>query len=129
MKVYGQFFVRANGELLAENTALELTLEGDDKDVFTTVQGFAGQSVVPKKVMCKLDGVIPTEASPRFHAWNTCLTSKVVEMQFLESATGKTLTTNGFIRKPSMQGGVDRTAAESYEFHGKGVGWEGGVSI
>lgn len=126
MSITGQYYVRANGELLAENIGLEIRLDGEDKDVFTTVLGFAGQSPVPKKVVCKLDDVILLANLTNFDPWNAALNSEIVEFEFIDSGTGRTLRTEGFIRNPNIQAGVDRTPANGYEFHGRGVAWEGG---
>lgn len=129
LSITGQFYVRAGGELLAENVGLELRLDGDDKDVFTTVLGFAGQTSVPKKVVCKLDDVILLSSRPAFDPWKLCLDGASIEFEFIDAGTGRTLTTEGFIRNPNIQAGVDRTPANGYEFHGRGVAWEGGLGI
>lgn len=124
--VYGQFYAWIDGELLGENMSLEIMLDGDDKDVFTTVKGFAGQMPVPKKVVVNFGDVV-ARAGIKFDAWKRALDSTVCELK-LQDTSGKSLTTDGFIRKPKITSGVDRTPEHAFEFHGAGKAWEGGVT-
>jgi len=115
--IYDQFYVRINGALLAENQEVELSLESDDQDVFTIAKGFAGQTPSPKKVMASLTNVIPP-AGFEFDAFQKQTDSEVVTAQFQSASTGKSLTSQGFIRRARIGAGVGRTASLSFEFHG-----------
>ena len=117
VSVYGQYYVRWNGVLLQENHQLEITLEGDDQDVFTLVKGWSGQTPSPKKVMAALTNVVPPEGQ-EVDAFFEAITSSKGEMRFEESNTGRTLISQGFIRKAKISGGVGKTAEQSFEFHG-----------
>jgi len=115
--LYDQFFVFANGALLSENQQVELTLESDDQDVMTVAKGFAGQTPSPKKVMANLTNVVPSSGF-EFDAFQKANDSEIVEMKFQSAATGKSLISEGFIRKPKISSGVGKTVEFSFEFHG-----------
>jgi hypothetical protein len=117
VSIYDQFYVFAGGILLAENQSVELNLESDDQDVFTIAKGFAGQTPSPKKVMASFENVIPP-AGFEFDAFQKQSDSERVEMKFQSALTGKSLTSEGFIRKAKISAGVGKTTSFSFEFHG-----------
>jgi hypothetical protein len=108
------------GALIAENISLEMSLDGDDQDVFT-LTGY-GQQKNKNKVMVNLDNAIPS-AGESFNAWRYALTGAKVELRAINLGTGKTLTTEGFIRKPQISSGEGKTSAQKYEFHGDPADW------
>ena len=121
-QVYDQVYVFKDGGLLQENVSIEITLEGDDQDVMTIAKGFAGQSPSPKKVMATLNNVCPPKGQ-EVDAFEASLLSTVVTMKFQFAASGKSLTSKGFIRKPKIGGGVGKTVDQTFEFHGGPGKW------
>ena len=122
VSLYDQIFVFKDGSLLSELTEIELTFEGDDQDVFTIVKGFAGQSPSPKKVMATLTNVVPTDGQ-EVDAFEATLQSKKVKIKFQFGGSGKSLTSEGFIRKPKLSAGVAKTVSQTFEFHGGAGTW------
>ncbi len=121
--VYDQLYVYLDGNLLMENVSLSIDLEGDDQDVLTIAKGWAGQTPSPKKTMAQLANVIPPEGQ-EVDAWKASLLSEKHKMRFQSAATGKTLESEGFIRKPKIAAGVGKTADQNFEFHGTPGLWQ-----
>jgi hypothetical protein len=122
VSLYDQIYCSKDGSLLQELTEIELTFDGDDQDVFTIAKGFAGQSPSPKKVMCTLTNVVPTDGQ-EVDAFEAALLSKKVKMKFQFGGSGKALTSEGFIRKPKLSAGVAKTVSQTFEFHGGAGTW------
>ncbi len=121
--VYDQLFVDLDGALLMENVTLAIDLEGDDQDVLTIAKGWAGQTPSPKKTMIQLGNVIPPEGQ-EVDAWKATLLSEKHKIRVTSGATGKSLVSEGFIRKPKISAGVGKTADQSFEFHGTPGLWQ-----
>lgn len=125
MAVYDQIAVRINGKLLAENVKVDIQLESSDQDVFTIIQNtLAGQTPGPKKVVGKLDNVVPPTGF-EFDAFQKCNDSEEVTVQYIQMSSGKSLTSEGtFVRNPSLSSGVGQTQAFNFELHGKTANWQ-----
>jgi hypothetical protein len=122
-QVYDQLYIFWNGDLLQENTSAEIDLDGDDQDVLTIPKGWAGQTPSPKKTMVRLGNVVPPTGQ-EVDAWEYALTSKKGTMRVTSGATGKSITSEGFIRKPKLSAGVGKNVDQNFEFHGTPAGWK-----
>ena len=120
--IYEQVYVSKDGALLVELTEIELSLDGDDQDVFTIAKGWSGQTPSPKKVMASLTNVVPTNGQ-EVDAFEAALLSKEVKMKFQFGGSGKSLTSKGFLRKPKISAGVAKTVTQTFEFHGGPGKW------
>jgi hypothetical protein len=125
MAVYDQMAIRIDGKLLIENTKIDLSLDGTDTDVFTIIQNtLAGQTPGPKKVVGKLDNVVPPTGF-EFDAWAAMNASTEHVVQYIQMSSGKSLTSTGtFIRAVSLSSGVGQTQAFNFECHGKTANWQ-----
>ena len=125
MPVYDQMAIRVDGKLLIENTKIDLSLDGTDTDVFTIIQNtLAGQTPGPKKVVGKLDNVVPPTGF-EFDAWTAMNASTEHTVQYIQMSSGKSLTSNNcFVRAVTLSSGVGQTQAFNWEFHGRTGNWQ-----
>ncbi len=121
--LYDQIYVQADGNLLVELTEIEMSLDGDDQDVFTIAKGWSGQTPSPKKVMATLTNVVPA-LGQEVDAFEKSLTSKKVKMRFQFGGNGKALSSEGFLRKPKLSAGVAKSVTQTFEFHGGPGTWK-----
>ena len=122
LRIYDQVFVYMNGALLAENTTIAINLVGMDEDVNTTLDGFAGQSPGPQKIEATASNVVPVSGF-EVDTWNAQLNSEIVEMKFQLGGSGKSLTSEGFIRGNALDAGVGAVTGLNFAFHGQPAEW------
>lgn len=116
-QLYDQYYVYANGALLAENTSLDIELQGEDQEILTTAKGFAGMTPSPRKVMIQAENVVPPTGF-EFDVFQKFNDSELVELKVQSGATGKVLCSKGFIQSPKTTGGVGKTVSLSFTFKG-----------
>ncbi len=117
MAIYQQAYVYWNGALLQENTSVDVSIDGDNQVVLTTVKGFAGITPSPKMTMVTLENVIPP-AGMEVDAFKLFIESTEGEIK-VQLADGKSLVSKGFIEAPKAGGGVGKTASQSWSFRGE----------
>lgn len=120
--LYDQGYVFIDGALLSQNQEFALSLEGDDQDVETVPLQWAGITQTPKKSMLTLKSAQPPKGF-EFDPFNSVANSipHVVKLQL--AASGKSYRFNGFARKPKLEGGVGKSLAVDWEFHGEVSTW------
>ena len=116
MAVYNQVFAYFNGALMSENTSVDISMDGDDQPVLTTVKGFAGITPSPKMITAQLENVVPPSGFEH-DVFQKELDSEEVEMKF-QLGTGQQLTSKGFISGVKVGAGVGKTMALSFSFRG-----------
>jgi hypothetical protein len=121
--LYDQFYVSVDGQLLAENQELSISLEGDDQDVMTIVKGFAGETPSPKKVVVSLKNAVPSTGF-EFDFWGAALRKSKHKLRLQSASTGKSLTSEGSFRKPKIEAGVGKSVQNDVEFHGGPGDWQ-----
>lgn len=119
-QTFDKYAIWIQGALIGENVSSEISLDGDDQDVVTLTMW--GQQTGKRKVTANLDNAIPT-AGESFNAWRAALLGSKVAFRAQRLGDGKTLTTEGFIRKPGVSSGENKTSAQKYEFHGEAADW------
>lgn len=117
-QIYDQAYVFLNGQLLAEATSVETSIENQDQDVMTLVKGFAGQTPSPKKRTTRIDNV-QTVSGFEFDFEGKELSSEVVELKVQLGGSGLSAVSNGFLRNVSVSSGVGQTMTVSFEHHGE----------
>tara|TARA_B100001123_G_C15073043_1_gene932381 strand:+ start:313 stop:690 length:378 start_codon:yes stop_codon:yes gene_type:complete len=117
-QIYDQAYIFLNGQLLAEATSVESSIENQDQDVMTLVKGFAGQTPSPKKRTTRCDNV-QTVAGFEFDFEQKEIDSEVVELKVQLGGSGLSAVSNGFIRNVSISSGVGQTMTVSFEHHGE----------
>lgn len=89
--LYDLLFVRVNGELLAENLEVDVTLESDIARVLTIAKGFAGITPGSPVVMIKFKQAVPISGM-EFDFFNSLLNSIPVELEVQLGGSGSSLT-------------------------------------
>jgi hypothetical protein len=117
MALYDGCFMYVNGQLLAENTSLDISIEGDNQPVLTTVKGYAGESPSPKMTMIQADNVIPVtgfevDIIQKFND------SEEVEAMVQFGGNGKKLKSKGTLLSPKISSGVGKVTTMSFGFRG-----------
>ncbi len=117
MALYDQCFLFLNGQLLAENTTLDIALEGDNQPVLTTVKGYAGESPSPKMTMIQADNVLPVSGAEVdvFAKFND---SEEVEAMVQLGGNGKKWTSKGTLLSPKISSGVGKVTSLTFGFRG-----------
>ena len=117
MALYSQIFLYANGQLLAENTTLETSLEADIQDVFTIVRNWAG--ITPAPIVRTVTGtnVVPLPGV-EFDFEQKMLDFEELEIQMQEGGSGKTAVTNGYIVNVPRSAGVGQTTTINFTYRG-----------
>ena len=123
MAIYDSIYVYWNGALLQENTSVDVSVDGDNQVVLTTVKGFAGITPSPKMIMVTLENVMPPTGM-EVDAFKLFIESTEGEMKLQSGATGKSLTSKGFIEAPKVGSGVGKTASQSWSFRGSPATFE-----
>lgn len=118
LDIYDQMYVFLNGKILAEAVSVQTGLESDDQDVMTLLKGFAGITPSPDIRRVKVDNVVPSSGF-EFDFEKAKKERTVVECKLQSGATGKAMTSKGFIRNPSIDSGVGKTTVVSFEFVGE----------
>ena len=118
MAIYNQAYVYWNGALLQENTSVDVSIDGDNQVVLTTVKGFSGITPSPKMTMVTLENVMPPTGM-EVDAFKLFIESTEGELKLQSAATGKSLVSKGFIEAPKAGGGVGKTASQSWSFRGE----------
>lgn len=119
MAIYDQLYIRVNGKPLAENTKLDLSLEGDMPEVMTIMQGFAG--ITPSPVVRRISGsnVVPI-AGFEFDLEEMFLNHTEVEVAVQFGGSGKISSSKGyFVKAVKLSAGVGQTVGYDFEFVSK----------
>ncbi len=117
MALYDGIFCNLNGALFQENTSVDLSYEGDNQAVLTTVKGYAGESPSPKMTVIQFENVVPPTGF-EFDVFKMYTDSTEVEIKLQSGATGKSLTSKGFIQSPKVSSGVGKVTSLSFGFRG-----------
>lgn len=123
MAIYDQIYVYWNGSLLQENTKVDVSVEGDNQPALTTVKGFSGITPSPKMTMVKLDNLMPP-TGVEVDAFKLFIESTEGEIKLQSGATGKSLTSKGFLEAPAIGAGVGQTASQTWSFRGTPASFE-----
>ena len=117
--IYDQMYVYVDGALLAENTSVDLSWEGDNQDVLTTVQGWAGVSPSPKMINATLSNVLPVTGF-EFDFITAIKETWEVSLTFQFGGSGEIIESKGYFKPPlSIAAGVGQTTTLSISFTGK----------
>ena len=119
LDVYDQIYIRLNGKLLAEAVSVETGLESDDQLAMTLSKGFAGISPSPDVRKVKVENLVPSTGF-EFNFEKAKKDRELVEVQLLSGATGKTMTSKGFLHGAvAITAGVGQLLKVSFEFVGE----------
>ena len=125
MALYSQINLYLNGNLLAENTTIETSLEADIQDVMTITQNWAGITPSPIVRVVTATNVIPVgggdpEDFEQLMLKNTECTLKMVEL----GDPVKTCITTGYITNVPRSAGVGQTTSIAFTFRGRATRFE-----
>jgi hypothetical protein len=117
MALYDGLFAFVNGQLLAENTSLEVSVDGDSQAVMTTVKQYAGESPSPKITMVTFENVVPVTGF-EIDIVQKFLDSEEVELMLQFGGNGKKMKSKGVLLSPKVSSGVGKTTTLSFGFRG-----------
>lgn len=117
-EIYDQCYVFLDGILLGEATTIETTLEGDDQDAITLVNGWSGQTPSPKKRVTKVENMVLTTGM-EYPFEEKSLDSVQVQCALQLGGSGKKCMNKGFLRGVSLAGGVGQPLKVTFEHHGE----------
>ncbi len=117
MALYDSCFLYVQGSLLAENTSVEISIEGDNVAILTTVKGYAGESPSPKMTMIQADNVVPVTGF-EVDIIQKFLDSEEVEVMVQFGGNGKKLKSKGTLLAPKVSSGVGKPTTMSFGFRG-----------
>lgn len=116
--IYDQIYIFLNGQLLAESTQIQTSLESDDQKIMTLVKGFAGITPSPDVRTVKVENVVPSGGF-EFDFEKAKKERQLVELKLQSGATGKAMTSKGFLLHVSIEAGVGKTLQVSFDFVGE----------
>jgi hypothetical protein len=117
MALYTLVYLYFDGQLLAENTTVEVALDSDAPDVMTTVKEWCGITPAPILTTITANNVIPRTGA-EYDFEKQMKARAEVELTVQESGSGKKLTTRGYVRNVSRSAGVGQTTAYNFTFKG-----------
>lgn len=123
MAIYDQLYIFLNGSLLAENTSIDVSYEGENQAVLTTVQGYTGESPSPKMLVITADNVVPPTGF-EVDYFQKFLDTEEVEIKAQSGATGESLISKGYLQAPKVSSGVGKVTTVSFGFRGKPAKFE-----
>lgn len=118
MDIYDQIYVYINGQLLAEAISVQTAIESDDQKVLTLAKGFGGITPSPDVRTAKVENAVPS-AGFEFDFEKAKRDRAVVELRLQSGATGKTMTSKGFLMNVSIDAGVGKVLSVSFDFSGE----------
>ena len=118
LDVYDQIYPYINGKLLAEAVSVQTGLESDDQKVMTLVKGFAGITPSPDVRTVKAENVVPSTGF-EFDFERAKKERWLIELRLQSGATGKSMTSKGFILHVSIEAGVGKQLMVSFDFVGE----------
>lgn len=115
--LYDVPFLFCDDDLLAENTALDLALEGENQRILTTVQGYAGISPAPKVRTISATNVMPqTGMEKKFEKY--FLESKEITMRVVFGGSGAQAESKGYLESVAIKGGGATPTELTFTFAG-----------
>jgi hypothetical protein len=121
--IYETYYLTLDGITSFENTSIELTGQGEDQDVFSTLKGWCGQSLAPRKTMISFEMNVPSSGPEIdvFKRWNA---GAIVPFEVTGALNGKRYAGDCVIRNPKLSAGVGKTSVISAELHAAGSQFE-----
>lgn len=118
LDVYDQIYLYINGKLMVESISVQTGLESDDQKVMTLVKGFAGITPSPDVRTVKVENAVPSTGF-EFDFERAKKERWLVEVRLQSGATGKSMTSKGFILHVSIEAGVGKQLMVSFDFVGE----------
>lgn len=106
-----------DGITLFKNTSIEVRGTGEDADVFTTLEGWAGQSLAPRKSVINVESVV-MQNGLELDIFDRWINGAKVPYEIVGLASGKRMSGDCFIRNPTLKHGVGQTPMWTAELHG-----------
>jgi hypothetical protein len=118
MAIYNNLYIYVDGQLLAENQSLDISLQSSgSEEIISISDGWLGHEtgahflVVSGELAVPFDG---SELDAFLRAWY----KQKSHLTILEGGGGKTLSTEGYFINPSRRSGVGQNLVLSFMFHG-----------
>ncbi len=121
--IYETYYLTLDGVTLFEGTSLSIQGQGEDQDVFSTLKGWSGQSLAPRKTVINFEMNVPSSGAEIdvFKRWNA---GAIIPYEVTGALSGKRYAGDCVIRNPKLDSGVGKTSVISAELHAAGSQFE-----
>lgn len=121
--IYAQMVPSLDGQLLAEATSVETSIENKDTDVETLIKDWAGITPSPKVRRTSVENM-ELAAGVEFPFEEKELTNQIVELGLQMFGSGQKLASRGFLRNVRKRAGVGQNLIVSFEHIGEPTKFE-----